>query len=176
LADEYSCAAGCTITNTNVFVAFASGTPVVYSTKHYLTLGSSSSGYNYVIQDVTGAGAALLLGTTAYISCAAACAAEGEPVPPPTPPPPTPTPTAPSFTAILTGVRKSSASVACDFAWIALGNTFYVDGTSLYDSNYMALNSDGSGIPTNGWYSDGITAAEVIFGNIGTKTDCGSPP
>ena len=40
----------------------------------------------------------------------------------------------------------------------------------------MALNSDGSGTPISGWYSDGTTAAEIIGGNIGTKTDCGSPP
>lgn len=90
-----------------------------------------------------------------------------------TPPPPPPTPPAVTWTAVLLGRGTSGAGgSACSRAQNGITNTYYMDSSDFASSTMIASNSDGTGIPTDGYYSDGSVVRQSTSGGLGSSTTC----
>lgn len=90
-----------------------------------------------------------------------------------TPPPPPPTPPPVTWTAIDLGRGTTGpGGSACSRAQNGITNTFYMDGSSFSSSTMISTNSDGTGTPTDGTYSDGSVYRSVTSGAIGSGGNC----
>ena len=87
---------------------------------------------------------------------------------PPPPPPPSVTWTAIDLGRGTTGPGGS----ACSRAQGGLTNTFYMNGATFGTSTAIATNSDGTGTPTDGTYSDSTIYRSVTNGGIGSGGNC----
>jgi len=65
-----------------------------------------------------------------------------------------------------------SGGSACSNANSGAGSTLYMDGSTFGNSNRIRLNSDGSGIPRNSNWSDGVIVRESTNGALGGSTTC----
>jgi hypothetical protein len=99
-----------------------------------------------------------------YINTVSACS-----VPPPPPPPPPPI----TWTAVqLSFGTDGAGGTACSNAQNNLTSTYYVDASTFATAAYIRLNNDGSGIPQNRNYSDGIVVRASTGGSLGGSTTC----
>ena len=90
-----------------------------------------------------------------------------------TPPPPPPSPPAITWTAVLLGRGTAGAGgSACSRAQNGITNTFYMDASTFDTSTMIASNSDGTGTPTDGYYSDGTVVRQSTGGGLGSSTNC----
>lgn len=88
----------------------------------------------------------------------------------PAPPPPTPAPI--TWYAVDLGKRSNTADGACNFAYTAYDLHYYIDASTLQYSTLMRLYSDGTGIPADGYYSDGSYVAYSSNGSLNPVILC----
>lgn len=87
--------------------------------------------------------------------------------------PPPPPPPAVTWTAVSLGKRGTSASTACSNANnIGLDVTYYMNDSTYASSTALALYSDGTGTPADGYWSNGAIARQVSSGGLSGNTIC----
>ena len=90
-----------------------------------------------------------------------------------TPPPPPPSPPAVTWTAVSLAVGTSGAGgTACSRAQNGITNTYYMDGSTFDTSTTISTNSDGTGTPTDRYYSDGSVVRYSTSGGLGGSVTC----
>jgi hypothetical protein len=88
-------------------------------------------------------------------------------------PAPTVTPAPYTWTAVELAFGSTGASgTACSNAVDGLTGTFYMSGLTFSTSDYIRLNSDGTGLPDNRTYSNGSIYRAVTNGSVGVGGNC----
>jgi hypothetical protein len=90
-----------------------------------------------------------------------------------TAPPPPPPPPAETWVAVILAVGTGgSGGSACIRAQDGRTFTYYVNNYDFVTAGMLRTNSDGSGIPNDGNYSDGSIVRASSNGTLGSSTNC----
>lgn len=89
-----------------------------------------------------------------------------------TPPPPSPTPAPVTWTSIELGFSTISGPAACTRFNTSRTNIYYIDSSVFSNASAISSTSDGTGTPTNGYYSDGSIYRQSTSSALGASSNC----